>query len=1324
MKIRGIAVLTVVSAFFWACILSCGTETAPEDDAGTTKPDKKKPEDVVADGLTGDGGAEVLDAVEAEAVAPEAKLVIDEVVLAGPVEPPCPCGGEAAGKPCAITGTTLEVKVKAHVEPPEAGKIEKVRLIYNKGNSTVEVAKSLSVPNDDEGYYVLKFDLADSEEKMLPAEAEALPDGPYTLTVSVRGQIEGGLAEQTRDLVLSVDRTPPKLYLFKTKTALQEGGTFTGGKFLKEVALKAIMSDEASGPGTFTFQLGEKVLDLGAAPGQASVDVVMDIEQADTDFSTLKVVATDCLGNATVEEHPITIIGLPYYDLPPQLEAADGTVGQTATMPAFTKLKRILVAHVNEHEDPFLDLVGVADEGLAAALNDPGKPGEFHPFVRLFPQVEPAVSITDVIVTNVNRDYNGFDPDTLEPAKKYPINDLVILSNEGGMPHIRIYLRHKLLKSSSPDDGEPAYFQALATFPKEPSEVLAIPGALSMSMLRMADINGDGFEDLVVVGPDDVLTGALYLHTGKVDKPLESDETLEPGEPETYFVGPTDVIQGISSTTDVVVGNFNGDATPDLAFSRCDLNVITVQAMLPNGTFAGPTDTIYCWGGVTHMVAADLGDGKEDDADDLVVATGFNTLHYLPGCGDGNGYFNLHAVPEAKPGYELCGLLEFDDPDFEFGQVAIPNIVKPGLTDAVFAEKGAALTTGGAVDSMLLDFLIGAPGAGGNDSILDLAAAVPEMNTIALFRGAGNGEFAEAFFLNPGTAPRSLVAGNLGGDSKTDLACLVDTDEGTAVAVLLNTSAKAARFPGPWEIPMPVSSDWKAGRVKPTHLVAADFQGKGVTSLVVATEPQPQKWTHPAFQGKAADKEDPEFPAEDIEGSVPLILAYLFDDGVPSKGGVPEVRPYKSTVDVDFGQQLSGLAAGRFNPDQKIDLAVSISRSSSGMCEGRNLDILLGGYQVKSLVNPAALGWENNGLQHYYSKGPDQVGYFTPLGGYAGLNMPNGLVADYLDTDEISDLVLFAPEDGDPAGDDYQPDRVATYLTTFDSAWNSCALADGDKKPWFSCAPPFAIGMQALEACGWTKPEPEEPPPEEPPPEEPPPEESKPNPCQPTVTESCPLTGQRALPSDATGQWETGLEPVAAVTGKFEPGDNACTDIFVANKVTSNVTYLRGICSKSQYKFHSDATKPLLFAIGKEPVAIRVGRLDGPDDPEIDIVAALASNISIAYGVPGNEELPFDNPTYLLGAGAQVQVAPTSLAVADVNNDQYPDLLVTESNKDQIFVFLNGGDRQFFGPYTLPCGKDPVAIVVTELDGDECEDVAVLNGGSRSITILHNRRCE
>ena len=115
----------------------------------------------------------------------------------------------------------------------------------------------------------------------------------------------------------------------------------------------------------------------------------------------------------------------------------------------------------------------------------------------------------------------------------------------------------------------------------------------------------------------------------------------------------------------------------------------------------------------------------------------------------------------------------------------------------------------------------------------------------------------------------------------------------------------------------------------------------------------------------------------------------------------------------------------------------------------------------------------------------------------------------------------------------------------------------------------------------------------------------------------------------------------------------------------------------------------------------------------------LALGITAAWSAlaprpPVSPSSDFDRIVVPVGKG------PAPIAIADVNHDGHPDILVGNSGDSTLSVLLNDGHRHFSpapgSPF--PCGKNPNDIVVADMNADGNPDILIANTGTPYITIL------
>src|SRR5438105_2253102 len=110
-------------------------------------------------------------------------------------------------------------------------------------------------------------------------------------------------------------------------------------------------------------------------------------------------------------------------------------------------------------------------------------------------------------------------------------------------------------------------------------------------------------------------------------------------------------------------------------------------------------------------------------------------------------------------------------------------------------------------------------------------------------------------------------------------------------------------------------------------------------------------------------------------------------------------------------------------------------------------------------------------------------------------------------------------------------------------------------------------------------------------------------------------------------------------------------------------------------------------------------------------------NVSVV-NVPGNNTLGaltnyFDNAA---------NPKPAAVALADVNGDGIPDLIVANSGTDKVEIFQGLGNNVFAQTpsqlLNLPAGAAAKAMVVADFTGTGLPDIAVANSGTNNVTVF------
>ena len=113
-------------------------------------------------------------------------------------------------------------------------------------------------------------------------------------------------------------------------------------------------------------------------------------------------------------------------------------------------------------------------------------------------------------------------------------------------------------------------------------------------------------------------------------------------------------------------------------------------------------------------------------------------------------------------------------------------------------------------------------------------------------------------------------------------------------------------------------------------------------------------------------------------------------------------------------------------------------------------------------------------------------------------------------------------------------------------------------------------------------------------------------------------------------------------------------------------------------------------------------------------IFALAAALVSASAPDPSVKLNFAETVIRVGKG------PADMAVADINKDGKPDVIVANTDDATISVLLGDGNGQFSptAGSPFPCGKNPNDIAVTDMNGDGTPDLVIANTQTPYITIL------
>jgi hypothetical protein len=401
----------------------------------------------------------------------------------------------------------------------------------------------------------------------------------------------------------------------------------------------------------------------------------------------------------------------------------------------------------------------------------------------------------------------------------------------------------------------------------------------------------------------------------------------------------------------LVIADFNNDGLLDLAalnsplpvdpFSPPDPGSISILLGQGDGTFQ-PLPVLTVGRGPSSLA---LGDFNNDGIADLTVMD-FQGVSVL--IGQGSGAFQAPSVVSSAEA-EIVAVGDFNgdgNADLATARLSGSSIsILLGHGDGTFQTAPSVLVDGNRPSALAIADFDG-------DGIPDVAITDYLNSTVSIARGLGDGTFNALPSIGVGRSPRALAAGDFNRDGRVDLATA--NLSGDTVSILLSRRRGFEAAPA-----------YKTGACCPSSLVVGDFDGDGQVDLAESNFPDKtisilRGVGNGRFQ-PTARMPVPDFPWEmagaDFDGDGRLDLA-ITNPGISGTGnrvsillGQPD-GSFQAAPLVTVGRAPTAIVSADLNSDGRPDLAVANDLDGT-------VSILLGGGDGTFQTAPTVLVGRN-----------------------------------------------------------------------------------------------------------------------------------------------------------------------------------------------------------------------------------------------------------------------------------------------------------------------------------------------------------------------------
>ncbi|CAF4246712.1 unnamed protein product [Rotaria sp. Silwood2] len=742
-----------------------------------------------------------------------------------------------------------------------------------------------------------------------------------------------------------------------------------------------------------------------------------------------------------------------------------------------------------------------------------------------------------------------------------------------------------------------------------------------------------------------------------------------------------------SRPVSLAIGDFNQDNRLDIAVVNNGTFNIAILLGYGNGSFK--MHTTYHMGYDSMPYSIVVADFNNDNKVDLVVVN-YGTSNLAILLATGNGIFSISKYSTGNGSYPCSVAVDYFNDD-NFIDIAIVNSATNTIGIFLGHGNGTFKSTTTYSTGSHPQFI--ATGRFSNDKTVDIIVANSGEDNVAVLEGYGNGTFSMKATHSTGynSNPCSIAVGHFDNDNKSDVVVVNNNINSILVltSYIISLIANQTKY----------STDENSF---PIHIAVHDFNND--TQLDIAVVDMSYN-SIDLLMGDGNGAFDDEFYSSIIEEEVQPFLIAIGDFNNDEKADIAAVIYYNNEVRIYLGHGNgyfepgyvckvgndsipSSISIGDLNNDTNLDIVVAndigenvalfLGYGNGTFAQALNYPtgyysprfISVGDFNNDKLLDFVTVDYGSYTLSVYLGNGNGtfQNRIWLSTGDY----YPNSLVVGDLNNDTQDDIVVTFSYSS----------TIGIFLAYANGTFNNMQNYSTDigTSPWSAVLSDFnkddIVDIAVL------------------------------NPDIPSINVFL-GDSHGNFPRKFTLFIEDASDSYSIATGDFN--NDKEIDIAVGNIGTNDISVLL-------LRYQPDFVNSIVYSQGSSSHPSAVTTADFNNDNLLDIVVTNAGSDNIQILLGYREETFMNNITYSTGTNSH----PQHVVVTDLNKDSLLDIVVVSSWNSALRVFLSSGNGTFSSSTEYITGYPslPNSIAVGDLNQDGWNDVVVANTATNNIGVF------